>query len=406
MAMSGGVDSSVAAALLCRAGHEVIGVFMRHGEHAEAATAAACSSPGVATPGLATLPIVHARADHKQGCCSAADAEDARRVAQSLEVPFYALNLSEDFARIIDYFVDEYTAARTPNPCVVCNNWLKFGRLFEYADSVGAEFVATGHYARVQDSGFRVQETTFSPGPQAGGTSPALLRGLDAAKDQSYVLFGVARQYLPRMMLPIGAYRKPQIRRLAEQLGLRVADKPDSQEICFVTSGDHADFVRRRRGDDTDTSGEIVLNDGTVVGQHAGIEAFTIGQRKGLGVALGQPHYVTRIEAETRRVVIGRHEELARRELFADRANWLIDAPTEPFAPWCKSATTAPRKRRWSSRSARTAFGCSSTSRATASPPARPPCATTATACWAAAGSNSNWPPCPQSGMLGAVVCA
>ncbi len=202
---------------------------------------------------------------------------------------------------------------------MVCNNWLKFGKLFEYADSVGAEFVATGHYARIEHASLCCGSTT------------SLHRGLDAAKDQSYVLFGVARQYLPRMMLPIGAFRKPQIRRLAEQLGLRVADKPDSQEICFVTSGDHAEFVRHRRGDDTDTSGEIVLNDGTVVGQHAGIEAFTIGQRKGLGVALGEPHYVTRIEAETRRVVIGQHEELARRELFADRANWLIDAPTEPF---------------------------------------------------------------------------
>ncbi len=204
----------------------------------EAADATACSSPGVATPGLATLPIVQRPADHKQGCCSAADAEDARRVAQSLDVPFYALNLSEDFARIIDYFVDEYTAARTPNPCVVCNNWLKFGKLFEYADSVGAEFVATGHYARIEHA---VLVLRIQP--------PRCMRGLDAAKDQSYVLFGVARHYLPRMMLPIGAYRKPQIRRLAHELGLRVADKPDSQEICFVTSGDHAEFVRRRRGE-------------------------------------------------------------------------------------------------------------------------------------------------------------
>jgi tRNA-specific 2-thiouridylase len=323
MAMSGGVDSSVAAALLLRANHEVIGVFMRHGEHgSEAETACASTkSPGVVTPGLATLPIVHARADHKQGCCSASDAEDARRVAQRLDIPFYALNLSDDFARIIDYFVEEYTAARTPNPCVVCNHWVKFGKLFEYADSVGAEFVATGHYARIAPS-------TFSR-----RICPALLRGLDDGKDQSYVLFGVAQHYLPRMMLPIGDYRKSEIRELAHELGLRVADKPDSQEICFVTSGDHAQFVRDHRngGDAADMSGEIVLTDGAVVGHHSGIEAFTIGQRKGLGVALGEPHYVTRIEADTRRVVIGRHEELARRELFADRCNWLIDTPTEPF---------------------------------------------------------------------------
>src|SRR5690606_34954825 len=139
--MSGGVDSSVAAALLCRAGHEVIGVFMRHGEPEPVA----CASTALKT----SLPIVQPRADRKQGCCSASDAEDGRRVAQSLGIPFYALNLQDDFARIIDYFVDEYIAARTPNPCIVCNNWLKFGKLFDYADSVGAEFVATGHYARM-----------------------------------------------------------------------------------------------------------------------------------------------------------------------------------------------------------------------------------------------------------------
>ena len=161
MAMSGGVDSSVAAALLKRAGHDVIGVFMRHGEPElticapDLPLSGRASGPLIAQTRGASLPIVSQRPDHKQGCCSASDAEDARRVADALEIPFYALNLSADFARIIDYFVDEYSAARTPNPCVLCNNWLKFGKLFEYADSVGAEFVATGHYARVQESGVR-----------------------------------------------------------------------------------------------------------------------------------------------------------------------------------------------------------------------------------------------------------
>src|SRR5262249_23858488 len=154
MAMSGGVDSSVAAALLVRAGHEVIGVFMRHGEP----QMATCSADSAQIGGR-LLPIVSERLDHKHGCCSASDAVDARRVADMLAISFYALILSDDFARIIDYFVDEYTAARTPNPCVVCNNWLKFGKLFEYADSVGAEFVATGHYARVQCAGMRAQES-------------------------------------------------------------------------------------------------------------------------------------------------------------------------------------------------------------------------------------------------------
>jgi tRNA-specific 2-thiouridylase len=324
MAMSGGVDSSVSAALLVRAGHDVIGVFMRHGEAEPVCDSTGAKSPvhpvapspvqapvayAPGSPSVATLPIISPRADHKQGCCSASDAEDARRVAQTLEIPFYALNLSDDFARIIDYFVAEYTAARTPNPCVMCNNWLKFGKLFEYADSVGAEFVATGHYAMVQDAEI---------GGCSGGACPALLRGVDASKDQSYVLFGVSREFLPRMMLPLGGFRKEEIRARAHQLGLRVADKRDSQEICFVTSGYHADFVRRRRANhseatdcEIDTAGDIVLTDGTVVGSHAGIEGYTIGQRKGLGVAMGEPFYVTHIEAETCRVVIGKREEFA-----------------------------------------------------------------------------------------------
>ncbi len=343
MAMSGGVDSSVSAALLCRARHDVIGVFMRHGEaepvcdstaaksHLHPFTRSPVRAPVAHGPGstMATLPIVTPRANHKQGCCSASDAEDARRVAQSLEIPFYALNLSEDFARIIDYFIEEYMAARTPNPCVMCNNWLKFGKLFEYADGVGADFVATGHYARIEDA---------DRGTCSGGACPGLLRGVDALKDQSYVLFGVSRELLPRMMLPLGGYRKTEIRALAHELGLRVADKRDSQEICFVASGDHADFVHRRRAlhgrasdSDLDTAGEIVLADGTIVGEHSGIEGFTIGQRKGLGVAIGAPYFVTHIEADTRRIVIGKREELARCELSADRVNWLIDPPTKPF---------------------------------------------------------------------------
>lgn len=306
LAMSGGVDSSVAAHLLLSAGHEVIGVFMRHGEE----SASACATDGKPLPSL--LPILEGRADHKQGCCSASDAADARRVADRLGIPFYALNLQAEFRQIIDYFVDEYTAGRTPNPCVMCNNWLKFGRLFDYADSVGAEYVATGHYARLEQRG--------------GERYPALCRGVDDGKDQSYVLFGIERELLPRMMLPVGDYTKPQIRELAAGLGLRVAEKKDSQEICFVTSGKHDEFVRARRGD-VDMSGEIVTTDGRVVGTHPGIERFTVGQRKGMKVALGEPHFVVRIEPETRRVVIGRKEELARRTLTARRVNWLINEP-------------------------------------------------------------------------------
>ena len=313
LAMSGGVDSSVAAHLLHGEGHEVIGVFMRHGEQSPVACASdtACDS----TAQTSLFPIVEPRADHKHGCCTAADADDARRVADRLDIPFYALNLQQEFSQIIDYFVDEYTAARTPNPCIVCNNLIKFGKLFDYADSVGAERVATGHYARLEQ--------------RSGETRPALVRGRDASKDQSYVLFGVERHLLDRMMFPVGDFEKTEIRQMAVEFGLRVADKRDSQEICFVTSGRYDEFVRRRT--DVDTSGELVTTDGTVVGTHAGIEGFTIGQRKGLGVALGEPRFVVRIEADSRRVVIGTHDELARDELTARGTNWLADEPAGPL---------------------------------------------------------------------------
>jgi tRNA-specific 2-thiouridylase len=310
--MSGGVDSSVAAHLLLEQGYEVVGVFMRHGEEA----IQACSVDGKeATSPL--LPLYDRRADHKQGCCSAEDAEDARRVADRFQIPFYALNLQSEFRQIIDYFVDEYTIGRTPNPCVMCNNWIKFGKLFDYADSIGAEFVATGHYARLATC--------------EGEPAKALYRGVDDDKDQSYVLFGIHASLLPRMLLPVGGFRKPQIREFADQLRLRVADKRDSQEICFVTSGKHDEFVRARR-DNIDTSGEIVTTDGQVVGHHPGIERFTIGQRRGLRVARGERCFVVRIEPETRRVVIGSRDELARSELTARDCNWLVSEPIGEFS--------------------------------------------------------------------------
>ena len=341
--MSGGVDSSVAACLLREAGHDVIGVFMRHGEEAQEV----CAAGG--PPGF-QLPIFSPRADHKQGCCSASDAEDARRVADRLDIPFYALNLQAEFRQIIDYFIDEYTRGRTPNPCVQCNNWLKFGKLFDYADSVGAEFVATGHYARLvgQDLSCRrgvgwalpTNSTGGDETTEVGKAHPTLLRGIDNTKDQSYVLFGIDRKLLARMMLPIGGFQKTEIRKLAAKVGLRVAEKKDSQEICFVTSGKHDEFVRQRR--DADMSGEIVTTGGRVVGTHPGIERFTIGQRKGLGVALGEPYFVVRIEPQSRKVVIGRYEELARTDLTASECNWLADPPAGPFACQAKIRYNSP----------------------------------------------------------------
>tara|TARA_A100001391_G_scaffold16610_1_gene9288 strand:+ start:599 stop:1780 length:1182 start_codon:yes stop_codon:yes gene_type:complete len=318
LAMSGGVDSSVAAHLLTQAGHEVIGVFMRHGE----ASASACriSSDDASDPNPLGLPVLGSgpagtatagkRADHKQGCCSATDAADARRVAMSMDIPFYSLDLQEDFRKIVDYFVDDYLNARTPNPCVKCNHWIKFGKLFDYADGIDADFVATGHYARMQ----------HEDGKQH------LLRGLDDGKDQSYALFGIGRERLSRMMLPVGDFEKSKIREIAASLGLGVSEKKDSQEICFVTQGHHSDFVKSRRPDRVGTTaGDFVTTDGKIVGQHNGFEAFTIGQRKGLGIALGTPHFVVRIEADTRRVVLGSPDELLAPGLEADQANWLID---------------------------------------------------------------------------------
>lgn len=299
LAMSGGVDSSAAAVLLREAGYEVIGLFMRSGAAEEAC----------ATSSASLLPIVTA-ASHKQGCCSASDAADARRVADRLDIPFHALNFQDAFGRIKDYFVDEYLSGRTPNPCVQCNNWLKFGKLWDFARQVGADHIATGHYAQTA-----VVE---------GESRPALMMGMDLTKDQSYVLFGLPRDLLEHVIFPVGDRPKVEIRELAKQAGLRVHDKPDSQEICFVPDNDYAGFIRRYRGD-VDTSGELVDTAGNVVGHHQGYEHFTIGQRKGLGVTFGSPRYVVKVEPETNRVVIGQHEDLARHTLEANRLNWLVD---------------------------------------------------------------------------------
>jgi len=309
LAMSGGVDSSVAAHLLLEAGHDVVGLFMRHGQTADETCATGPSY-------RALLPIVEPRAGHKQGCCSASDAADARRVADRLGIPFYAINFEEEFGRIMDYFVAEYTSGRTPNPCVVCNNWLKFGKLADYADTIGAEYIATGHYARLTR--------------ESGAAFPALRRGIDGGKDQSYVLFGIQRDLLPRILFPVGEYDKPTIRKMAASLGLNVADKQDSQEICFINGGDYAEFVRKRHGE-LDLSGELVTTDGTVVGRHAGIEQFTVGQRKGFGMGFGERKFVVRIEADTRRVVIGDRDDLNCTEITANRTNWLIEPPSAPL---------------------------------------------------------------------------
>jgi len=385
LAMSGGVDSSASAYLLQQQGHEVIGLFMRSGSEA-----AAC-----ATPSDNLLPIVDRRAS-KQGCCSASDAADARRVADALDIPFHALNFREEFGRIKDYFADEYLSGRTPNPCVMCNVWLKFGKLWEFAESVGAEFIATGHYARVMltdersSSSPSPQKTAWNsenapiggegrgegpevdplmtstvradipctsiknrdassaftphPGPlprlQSGvhserlagerGMAFGLFRGLDPTKDQSYVLFGIRRELLDRILFPVGGFDKAEIREMSRKAGIRTADKPDSQEICFIPDNDYAAFVAQYRGEQV-TAGEFVDPAGNILGRHPGYERFTIGQRKGLGITFGEPRFVVRIDADTRRVVLGQKHDLARTTLEADRLNLLVEDWPDTF---------------------------------------------------------------------------
>jgi tRNA-specific 2-thiouridylase len=293
LAMSGGVDSSVCAWLLKQQGHDVIGLFMRTGTHA----------------------TDNAVPEHKKGCCSAIDAGDARRVADRLDIPFYALDYEREFERIIDYFANEYLAGRTPNPCVVCNNWLKFGKLWSFGKQLNADYIATGHYARIVERHGRHE----------------MHRGLDPDKDQSYVLHGIRRSILPHLLFPIGGMKKDEVRRIAREAGLGVASKPDSVEICFVPDNDHAGLVRRRRPE-AQTAGAFVDTAGNVLAEHEGYERFTIGQRKGLGYAAGERRYVLDIVPESRTVVLGDRDELLSPGLTASRVNWLLESPpVEPL---------------------------------------------------------------------------
>lgn len=300
LAMSGGVDSSAAAYLLREQGYEIIGLFMRSGASEEACQ---LDEPNA-------LPVLNVKA-HKQGCCSATDAADARKVADELDIPFHALNFEDAFGRIKDYFADEYLAGRTPNPCVQCNNWLKFGKLWEFAQQIGASKIASGHYAQIVSD-------------QSGKHS--LHRGIDPKKDQSYVLFGIAPSLFQHILFPIGGYTKTDIRKLANQTGLQTANKKDSQEICFIPDNDYAGFVNRYRGHQ-ETAGLFVDASGNTLGEHRGYEHFTVGQRRGLGIAFGEPRFVLEIRPESKQVVLGSHEELGRNGLNAIRVNWLCDVP-------------------------------------------------------------------------------
>ena len=283
VAMSGGVDSSVAAALLAEQGHEVIGLSMQLYDQRE----------GAETFG---------------NCCTLDDLHDARRVANAIGIPHYIVNFERQFEEtVISNFVREYASGRTPLPCAHCNSDLKFSTLLERALGFDAALVATGHYARVE---------------QGADGRYLLRRGLDAAKDQSYFLFSLTQDQLARASFPVGALSKPRVREEARRLGLRVADKPDSQEICFVPSGDYAAFVARKDPSVT-RDGAIVGENREVLGHHEGVHRFTVGQRKGLGIAAPAPLYVLRLEPETHTVVVGPRAALDRTTLTASGVNWI-----------------------------------------------------------------------------------
>jgi len=287
VAMSGGVDSSLAAYVLLQEGYEVIGVTMR-----------VWGSQDHEPAGL-----------HASGCCGVAGVEDARRVAQRLGIPFYVVNLERDFdEQVVDYFCEEYLRGRTPNPCIVCNEKLKFGRLWEKAQSLEAQWIAAGHYARVEYDEARRRYL--------------LRKGVDTKKDQSYVLFSLSQDQLSHIRFPLGKLHKDRVREIARRLGLKVSDKADSQEICFVLGRNYRPFLQKRLGERIE-SGPIVDRQGRVLGTHKGISSFTIGQRRGLGIPAGHPLYVLDIDRVSNRVIVGSEKETFQARCAASQVNWI-----------------------------------------------------------------------------------
>ena len=292
IAMSGGVDSSVAALLIKEQHIDCLGITMQ-------------------LQGDEEIQI-----DVEQSCCTNKDIEDARRVADVMSIPFSVLNFSNDFSRqVIDRFIEAYEKGFTPNPCIDCNRYIKWEKLFEEMKDRGYDYVVTGHYARIE---FDPETNLYK-----------LKKGLDEGKDQSYVLYNMTQEQLSHTLLPIGELSKSEVRELAETNGFINADKPDSQDICFIPDGDYAAFIENRTGKNY-PNGEFVDKEGNVLGEHKGLIRYTIGQRKGLGLALKKPGYVCRKCSETNRVIIGDNEDLFTRRLVASDFNWILGEPDAP----------------------------------------------------------------------------